>query len=407
MVVVVYKAVVLLTFIQINKILLMLLKNICIIVSIFLSEALLSQTAFYNEGNVQLHTDAKIGFHTDVVNNGVLDNDIGFAGFYANSETRIISGSNKITFFDVEIDATNNLELKNSLGVRNNLDFIEGIVLTPRDDTSISLDFMNHNMYAGEDNLRHVDGYSSVNGSNEFIFPIGNDNRLRPMILPTQRTAATFLGAYFSEDPNTPTTFSQSFLTDQKQVVIENISQLEFWDLNGTNATSITLTWDAKSDIPSITDTIDRLKVVGWSISKNKWIDLGNTNVSGNLTTGKITSDTFIPNDFEIITIASGFDDKKIVDTNILFSPNGDNVNDSLIFENLEDFNNNHLEIFNRWGNIVYQTENYKNDWKGESTGRLTINVKDKVPAGTYFYILKHVINGTSKTQQGWIYVHL
>lgn len=385
----------------------MLSKNICIIISLFLSQVGFSQTAFYNAGNVQLHKGAKMGFHTDMINNGVLDNNIGFAGFYASTETRVISGTNRVIFFDVEIDTSNDLELKNSLGVRNNLDFIEGTVLTPRNNTNISLDFVKHNIYAGEDDIRHIDGYTSVNGLNEFVFPIGNDNQLRPMILPNQKTATTFSGAYFFEDPNTPTTFSQPFLTNQKQVIIKDISQLEFWDLNGTNATAITLTWNSKSDISSITNTIDKLKVVGWNISQNKWTDLGNTNVSGNLTSGKITSGIFIPNNFEIITIASSFDEENIVNTNILFSPNGDNINDTLIFKNLENLSNNNLEIFNRWGNIVYQTENYKNDWSGESIGRLTIRAKDKVPAGTYFYILKHVVDGVSKTQQGWIYVHL
>ncbi|MEX6625300.1 gliding motility-associated C-terminal domain-containing protein [Tenacibaculum salmonis] len=367
-----------------------------------------AQTAFYNHGNIQIHDEASIAFHTNLINDGNFDdNNKGLVTFYSDTEILTVSGNNKAIFFDVDIDTANDLELQTSLGITNDLSFINGKILTQRDNLNTSLDFINHNIYAGEDNLRHVDGYTSINGLNEFTFPIGDNNQLRPMILPTQSTKSTFLGAYFSEDPNTPSTFGQSFLTDQKQVFIENISKKEFWDLNGTNATSITLTWNAQSDIPLITDAIDRLKVVGWSITENKWIDLGNANVIGDLNSGRITSNTFIPDNFEIITIASGFSDNNSVDTNILFSPNGDNINDTLIFENLESYDNNNLEIFNRWGNVVYKTENYKNNWSGESTGRFTLNTKDKLPTGTYFYIFNYVKNGTSKVQKGWVYINL
>ena len=365
-----------------------------------------AQTAFHNYGNIKMHTNASIGFHTDLTNDGTLDNNNeGLAGFYSNNETRIVSGNNKATFYNVEIDATNNVELKNSLGVTNELSFINGKVLTPKSNSDISLDFIQHDFYAGEDDNRHVDGYTSVTGTNEFTVPIGDANRLRPMKLPTQNQNATFKGAYFNEDPNSPNTFAQSFLTNQKQVFIENISQLEFWNLKGTNKTTVTLTWDNQSDISAITSNINQLKVVGWSNAQNKWIDLGNSNTSGNLTTGQVTSNEFVPNDYEIITIGSGVVDGKLDDVNIIFTPNGDSINETLVFEDLEQYNKNELEVYNRWGNLVYKTSNYKNDWNGKSTGKSTINATDDLPVGTYFYTLKLGETELSKTQKGWVYI--
>jgi gliding motility-associated-like protein len=41
------------------------------------------------------------------------------------------------------------------------------------------------------------------------------------------------------------------------------------------------------------------------------------------------------------------------------------------------------LTVFNRWGAIVYQNENYQNDWKG------TNNRNEKLSEDTYYYIIK------------------
>ncbi|WBX75234.1 T9SS C-terminal target domain-containing protein [Tenacibaculum ovolyticum] len=377
---------------------------------ILFSSYLSAQTAFFNSGNVQLHDGAKIGFHTDVVNNGVLNNYIGFAGFYANTETRIISGSNRVAFFDVEIDASNNLELQNSLGVRNQLDFINGTVVTPRNNPNISLDFINYDSYAGEDDVRHVDGYSSIRGGDpSFTFPIGDGTLLRPMRIPNKNQYDLFKGAYFYEDPNSPITFSTNFLTDQKQVMLENISNLEFWDLDGSKETRITLTWDARSDISAISDQVSLLTVVGWSIAENRWENLNVLNVTGDLTSGEITSAVFVPDNYEVITIGSIVKDVIETDSNnILISPNGDNLNDFLVFDEVAQYSNNNLVIFNRWGNIVYQTDEYKNNWNGISSGRATFKKTDKLPDGTYFYVLKLGDTPASliTEKKGWVYIH-
>ncbi|MES2512517.1 MAG: choice-of-anchor L domain-containing protein [Bacteroidota bacterium] len=55
---------------------------------------------------------------------------------------------------------------------------------------------------------------------------------------------------------------------------------------------------------------------------------------------------------------------------------NGDGVNDYFRINGLENFPGSTLTAFNRWGNKIYNSEDYKNDWKPE------------VNDGTYFYIL-------------------
>lgn len=64
-------------------------------------------------------------------------------------------------------------------------------------------------------------------------------------------------------------------------------------------------------------------------------------------------------------------------------SPNGDLKNDAYYVKGLEAYPNNKLIITNRWGNIVYEEEDYKNDWEGTNK-----NGKN-LPEGVYYVIIE------------------
>ncbi len=68
------------------------------------------------------------------------------------------------------------------------------------------------------------------------------------------------------------------------------------------------------------------------------------------------------------------------------FSPNRDGTNDLFVITRPYNTNIN-LEIFNRWGNMVYKSPDYKNEWdgKGNQPGRL---LGEDLPDGTYYYVV-------------------
>ena len=70
-----------------------------------------------------------------------------------------------------------------------------------------------------------------------------------------------------------------------------------------------------------------------------------------------------------------------------VFTPNGDGKNDFFDIRGLDNYPNNSLQIFNRWGNEVYFAKPYKNDWDG-TPNRAGKTGASKLPIGTYFYIL-------------------
>jgi len=84
------------------------------------------------------------------------------------------------------------------------------------------------------------------------------------------------------------------------------------------------------------------------------------------------------------------------------FSPNGDGINDYLVFEGLEQYPRSHLHIYTRSGVLVYQSGDYLNDWDGRDTRRSTINPA-KVPTGVYYYVLE--LGGTSRSIKGFVYI--
>jgi gliding motility-associated-like protein len=86
------------------------------------------------------------------------------------------------------------------------------------------------------------------------------------------------------------------------------------------------------------------------------------------------------------------------------FTPNGDGMNDFFYIKGLGDYPDNELTIFNRWGETVYQTNNYKNDWNGKPNKNTLLGGNDGiVPNDTYFYILNTKAN--NKTISGYVYI--
>ena len=80
-------------------------------------------------------------------------------------------------------------------------------------------------------------------------------------------------------------------------------------------------------------------------------------------------------------------------------SPNGDGINEFLIIEGIKDQPDNRVRIFNRNGTVLYEAKGYNNGntaFRGISTGR------QRLPAGTYFYVAEIRVDGTWKYEKGW-----
>lgn len=61
-----------------------------------------------------------------------------------------------------------------------------------------------------------------------------------------------------------------------------------------------------------------------------------------------------------------------------IITPNGDGINDLFYITNVEFYPNSEIKIYNRWGKLIYENNNYQGDWDAS-------NYSD----GTYYYIFK------------------
>ncbi len=83
------------------------------------------------------------------------------------------------------------------------------------------------------------------------------------------------------------------------------------------------------------------------------------------------------------------------------FTPNGDGINDTFRIDCIEFYPDNTLEVYNRYGSAVFKTSGYANDWDGTANVDGVVKRNEKLPVGTYYYVLE--VEGEVKT--GWLYI--
>jgi len=86
-------------------------------------------------------------------------------------------------------------------------------------------------------------------------------------------------------------------------------------------------------------------------------------------------------------------------DTNLYFpnaiSPNGDGKNDTWKVSSIQNFSDNELVLYNRWGNEVYRKKGYNNEWGAQG-----------LEQGTYFYVFRVKECAGEKVYKGSVTVY-
>ena len=87
----------------------------------------------------------------------------------------------------------------------------------------------------------------------------------------------------------------------------------------------------------------------------------------------------------------------------------GSDKNNHFHIEGIENYPNNTVRIYNRWGVKVFEMSGYNNTtkaFKGVSDARATLEASDNLPQGTYYYIVEYVDeHNKTQTETGWLYL--
>jgi gliding motility-associated-like protein len=208
-----------------------------------------------------------------------------------------------------------------------------------------------------------------------------------PLIGATSNTFTTPAGGYYYV---TIETWCGSFMSDSVQLTTHSLSNIsisnnqiicppESVTLNASGGT--TYEWSPSTNI-NFTDIANPTVYP----TQNTTYSVVVTNEYGCSTT--LSVDVMI--DCDTLLVPTGF------------SPNDDGVNDGYVIDGIDGYPGNRIWVYNRWGNLVFKTENYNNYWDGVANVK-GIYFGEKLPSGTYFYILD--LNDNSKPRSGYLII--
>lgn len=340
---------------------------------------------FINDGDVYVYSNWN--------NDGMVD-FLGNTGLtrYIGNNIQLISGSETSYFYNTLFNNGSEpyaFQLSGTISIGNESSFNTGIV--DNDNFGGNFIFEQNARHRLTSNDSHVDGSVIKIGDNSFSYPIGDFGYYRfAEISAPEAGNHIFTGKYFYENT------SDKYPVTNTSGNITIVNTEEHWSIDRTNGDSdilVTLSWSEETTASDIlVAPFESIHIVRWDEALQLWIDEGGVvNVNDQTVTTAV-------DDYGIFTLGR-VDDSAVPPCSLtvynLLTPNGDGLND--FFEVRQAVNdtscaqNMKVTIFNRWGVKVFEENNYdtsNNRFGGYSDGRATFRRGEKLPIGTYFYIL-------------------
>ena len=182
-------------------------------------------------------------------------------------------------------------------------------------------------------------------------------------------------------------------IVDLPNQINYQINETVLFIISTLSSTNVSYQWQRSLDEGlSYSDIYDSLKFSGVNTSE---LTLNNADYpdNGSLYRVKLTPLAFACAQERISNATLLFYNELFIPN--AFSPNGDGVNDFWEILGLQNHPGNKLEVYNRLGIKLYETNDYKNDWYGTYNG-------EKLPDGTYFYQL-YLTEGI--IEKGYIFI--
>lgn len=152
------------------------------------------------------------------------------------------------------------------------------------------------------------------------------------------------------------------------------------------------------------------VSIAGYSQEIERFVigSTGSESSSGSVTITSTVGETMIRTvEGATITVTEGFQQPEIRTIEIAdlkvytgITPNGDNVNDTWVIDGIERYPENTVQIYGRWGEKVWEGENYDNVnviWTGLN------RAGNELPEGTYIYFIE--LKNGPEVPSSWVQI--
>jgi gliding motility-associated-like protein len=364
------------------------MKKILALSFFILSWATVFAQSFYNNGNlISIKSNTILSVRDSLVNNGEIFNDgnLVISGTWLNNKT-YNAGQGQITFNSTDNQIINHNDQSFSkliisgggekrflanITISDQFTLTSGILASANGAKIILKEKV---QITGGSDASHVRGPVYQQGAGDKLFPVGNGSIYLPVELRSVSGTAPEVGITEIELNNSPLKVASN-LTD--------ISKTRYWQIDKVSGSldNSRIILPVRDEANLIIDT-EKVVVAQALELKSNFENLGQSLFEGSSTNGKVTSNKAVT--LPLVTLATAANDGQILVYNAV-SPNGDGQNEFLRIENIEKYPANTVSIFNRWGDKVFEINNYDNDQK---VFRGKSDANKELVAGMYFYLI-------------------
>lgn len=358
-----------------------------------------AQNLFTNESSlVVINPGVPFMVEGNASNSGLILNEgaLRLSGDWSNSGdyrsvsgTFTLSGNNQI--FDPGSSSYNHLAVNSSgivvtrnLSISNSLELVSGIVSLTSDAKLLLLE--NATISGGDENA-YIDGALFTTSNGDFMFPIGTETEYIPVSISNIH-ATDSVGVRAFSSPLDASTSSE----------LDAYSPNRYWEVIGSAA----LTAEGIS-LPLLNESFieseDEAVIAFATIDENILNALGVSSIDGTLESGIVSTTANIAPGYYVLADQSVIGPPiKVI--NVVTSLQ-DGKHDFLRIENIEFYENNLVEIFDRQGVKVFEMEGYNNTDR-VFTGSANVGSRGVLQTGNYYYTVKLT---NSKREAGFVYI--
>jgi len=382
------------------------MKKVINIILLMVSINQLFAQALVNDGAIlSVSNSAILSITGDAVNKGSILNKgkIYFSGnwnnqntYQADTGTIVLNGSAIQNIFSknqpvyrLEVNGSGEKFLNDTLTIIKGISLINGI-LTPNKTECI---IKRNAIVTGGVSGSYINGKLTIEGEDSLYFPVGKNGDFRPFWLVNIKGS----NIVTSIETFTPNVFLN------KGILLDSVLNSRYWERtlkSGTFDSAYTILSFGTADF---LDSIGNIVVAGASDTDQKYHSLGKLWSSGNVNFGFVHSKRMGNFSYYALGISSSPKGKDIYLPNA-FSPFAANAEDRVfrIYGPISPDNFN-IKIFNKWGNMVFQSQSLSEmktiGWDGKD-----IKSGKYEQGGLYTYVLKAIhLNGTVIQKSGSI----